>query len=422
MPVTRGSGHAGGGLVAASFLMEALEIVAGGTVDEEDEGLVALRNEVECAVIDGEADVEEGIGEPDLILDGEEGALLIGGDGSRDGVDSVETVVGVAGAVVEESGVEDVLGGDVVLEAKEIVASPGFARVCAGGLLIDDHVDVLNADGIGEPETAALEGTGEVEARVPVAEMDAFLNVDTGKRVGGAETPAVVAVGSFEAEDAGAGVGVTGAEIGGLDFGGAGGVDVEAGGKSVVDGVADFEAVEEILRFAGTRARDVKIIEIVLRDFGEGGEALREDMGAGDGNVSDVAGSERVALGGVLRIDLIGAGGDLDLFVDFLGVIENEVEFVRAGLKSDGTIGDEEEALLADFEFVIAGGEVLEGEAASAVGFGAEDVGGGVFEFELDGGDGDGVFIEDEAGAGGEVRGARGSGREEDYRKQGDCK
>ena len=394
--------------------MEALEIIAGGTVDEEDEGLVALRDEVECAVIDGEADVEECIGEPDLIFDGEKGALLVGGDGGRDGVDAVETVVGVAGAVVEEGGVEDVLGSDVVLEAEEIVASPGFARVCARGLLIDDDVDVLNADGIGEPEAAALERAGEIEARVPVAEMDAFLNVNARDGVGGAETPAVVAVGSFEAEDAGAGVGVTGAEVGRLDFGGAGGVDVEAGGERVVDGIADFKAVEEILRFAGARASDVKIIQIVLRDFGEGGEALRENVRAGDGDVSNVARGERVALGGVLRIDLIGAGGDLDLFVDFFGVIEGEVEFVEAGLKSDGAIGDEEEALFADFELVIADREISESEAAGTVGFGAEDVGGGVFEFELDGGDGDSVFVEDETRAGGEVRGARGCGGEKD--------
>jgi hypothetical protein len=78
---------------------------------------------------------------------------------------------------------------------------------------------------------------------------------------------------------------------------------------------------------------------------------------------------------------LIGAGGDLDLLVDFFGVIHGEVEFVRAGLQSDGASGDEEEALFADFEFVLAGGEILESEAASAVGLGTVDVGEGVFEF-----------------------------------------
>jgi len=171
------------------------------------------------------------------------------------------------------------------------------------------------------------------------------------------------------------------AEIGGLHFGSAGGVDVEARGELVVDRIADFEAVEEILCFAGAGAGNVEIVEMVLRDFRESGEALREDVRTGNGDVANVAGGESVALGGVLRIDLIGGGADLDLLVDFFGVIHGEVEFVRAGLQSDGASGDEEEALFADFEFVIAGGEIFESEAAGAVGFGAVDVGGGVFEF-----------------------------------------
>jgi hypothetical protein len=100
--------------------------------------------------------------------------------------------------------------------------------------------------------------------------------------------------------------------------------------------------------------------------------------------------------------------------VDFFGVIHGEVEFVRAGLQSDGASGDEEEALFADFELVIAYGEIFESEAASAVGLCAVEVGGGVFEFQLGGGNGDAVFIEDEPGAGGDIRGARGNGRETD--------
>src|SRR5580692_1867852 len=188
VPVAGGGGHACGDLVAVAFLVEALKVVSGGAVDEKDEGLGALRDEVEGAVVDGEADVEESVGEPDLIFDGEEGALLVGRDRGGNGVDAVEAIVGGASAVVEEGGVEDVLGSDVVLEAEEIVAGPGFPGVGAGRLLIDDGVDVLKADGIGEPEAAALDGAGNIEARIPVAEVDALLNVDAGEGIGGAET------------------------------------------------------------------------------------------------------------------------------------------------------------------------------------------------------------------------------------------
>jgi hypothetical protein len=58
-----------------------------------------------------------------------------------------------------------------------------------------------------------------------------------------------------------------------------------------------------------------------LRDFGKRGEALREDVGAGYGNVAYGTGREGVALSGVLRFDLIGGGRDLDVLVEFFGVI-----------------------------------------------------------------------------------------------------
>jgi len=108
---------------------------------------------------------------------------------------------------------------------------------------------------------------------------------------------------------------------------------------------------------------------------------LCKDVGAGHGNVPDVLRTEGVALGGVLRIDLIGGGGDLHLLVNFFGVIQGEVEFVRTRLNGDVAVGDYEETFFADFQFVIACGEIFESEAAGAVGFRAVDVGGGVFEF-----------------------------------------
>ncbi len=79
------------------------------------------------------------------------------------------------------------------------------------------------------------------------------------------------------------------------------------------------------MRFAGARTSDVKIAKIVLRDFGKSDEALREDVGAGNGDVANVASGDGVTLRGVLRIDLIGGSGDLDLLVDFFGVIESEI-------------------------------------------------------------------------------------------------
>jgi hypothetical protein len=151
--------------------------------------------------------------------------------------------------------------------------------------------------------------------------MNALVNIDAGGGIGGAKAPAVVAIGGFEAEDVCTGMGVACAEAAGLDFGGPRGVDVEARGKLAIYRVADFEAVEEILGFSGAGAGNVKIVEIVSRDFGQRGEALREDVGAGYGNVADGTGRESVALSGVLPVALIGGGRDLDALVELFGVI-----------------------------------------------------------------------------------------------------
>src|SRR5580692_12901942 len=120
--------------------------------------------------------------------------------------------------------------------------------------------------------------------------MNAFLDVDARSGIGGAEAPAVVAIGSVKTENIRAGMSVACAEAAGLDFGGACGVDVETRRELAVHGVADFEAVEQVLRFAGTRAGDVQIALIVLGDLGESDEAFGKNVRAGDGNVSNVAG------------------------------------------------------------------------------------------------------------------------------------
>lgn len=269
MPVARRGDHLGESLEAAAALIRALKIISCGAIDEEEVGLRALGDVIEDALVSGDANFEERVVEPDLVFERGEVAALIGGYGGGDRVEGVEAEIGDAGVVVEKAGVENVLGSEIVLEAEKIVASPLLPSVSAGGLLFNDSEDVLKADGIGKPKAAAPDGAGESEARIPVAEMEAFLKVDAGSGIGGAEAPAIVAIGSFEVEDIRAGMSVASAEIAGLDFGGACGVDIEARGELAVDGVTDFEAVEKILGFAGAGAGNVQIVGIVLGDFRE---------------------------------------------------------------------------------------------------------------------------------------------------------
>jgi hypothetical protein len=155
----------------------------------------------------------------------------------------------------------------------------------------------------------------------------------------------------------------------------------------------------------------VEIALIVLGDLGESDETFGKDVGARNGDVSNIAGGERVALSRVLRIDLIGASCDLDLFVNFFGVIYGERKFVGAGLQGESAACDDEVACFADFEFVITRREISKSEAAGAVGFRPIEVACGVFKLYLDGGDGDVVFIEDQAGARRKVSRSRLEGR-----------
>ena len=94
------------------------------------------------------------------------------------GIEGVEGKIGVVGTVVEEAGMKDVPRCEVVLQAKEIVAGPLLGGLGARRLLFHHVESVLDADGIGKPEAAALDGAREREPGIPVAEMRAFLKVD----------------------------------------------------------------------------------------------------------------------------------------------------------------------------------------------------------------------------------------------------
>jgi hypothetical protein len=167
--VPRRGDHLGCGLQAAAALMETLEVVAGRAVDEENVGLRAVGDEVESAVVGGDAEIEERVMEPDLIFEGGEVTLLLAGDRGGHRIEGVESDVCVVGAVIEEAGMENVSGRDVVLEAEEIVACPVFPSVSAGGQLFDDSECMFEADRIGVPEAAALDGAGESEPWIPIA-------------------------------------------------------------------------------------------------------------------------------------------------------------------------------------------------------------------------------------------------------------
>src|SRR5256885_1317541 len=100
---------------------------------------------------------------------------------------------------------QNVLGVEIVLQTKQIVGSPLRGSIGVRGELSDQSEGMLQADGIREPKTPALDGTRECKARIPVAQAHPLLNIDAGDWIRGAETPFVISVRSFEAKDIRAG-------------------------------------------------------------------------------------------------------------------------------------------------------------------------------------------------------------------------
>src|SRR5579864_1101991 len=98
---------------------------------------------------------------------------------------------------------------------------------------------MLHADGIRKPESPLLDGSGKSEPRIPVAQVNALLNVDAGTGVGRSEAPAIVTIRGLQAQNAGAGVRVSGANPARLDFGRSRGVHVETRCQRAIDRVSN---------------------------------------------------------------------------------------------------------------------------------------------------------------------------------------
>src|ERR1700758_5288193 len=162
---------------------------------------------------------------PQLILQRNEAASLVGRDGRRLRVQRVEAKIRIVQAVVEKARVQNMLWRKVVLQAQEIVPGPLLECVGVRRKLLHNSKSMLNADRIRKPEAAADERPGKSEPRIPVSQVYALLNVDAGARIGGPEAPAVVPIRSYEAQNIGPGVRIGRINPSRLDFRGPRGIN-----------------------------------------------------------------------------------------------------------------------------------------------------------------------------------------------------
>src|SRR5438309_5686024 len=103
------------------------------------------------------------------------------------------------------------LWAEVVLQAQKIIAGPLRGSVCVRGQFSDQRKSVLQADRVGKPESATLDGTRKCKTRVPISQAHALLNIDAGNWIRSPKAPLVIAVGRFQTSYARAGVRVAGA-------------------------------------------------------------------------------------------------------------------------------------------------------------------------------------------------------------------
>src|SRR5690348_3324944 len=97
---------------------------------------------------------------PELILQRNEAASLVGGDGGRLRVQRVEPKIRIARAVVEKARVQNMFRREVVLQPQEIVSGPLLECVGVRRKLFHHTERMLQADRIGKPKAAADERSG----------------------------------------------------------------------------------------------------------------------------------------------------------------------------------------------------------------------------------------------------------------------
>ena len=283
----------GHGLQTPPALAQVLKVIAARAVDEQDERLGTLWEVFKHARIRGNAELKQRFVKPQLILQGNKAAALVGGDRRGLRIERGQAEVRVAGAIVEQRRVEDVPGGKVVLQPQKIVSRPLLESVGVRRQLLYDAKGVLDTDGIGKPETAALKWTGKGEPRIPVSQMHSLLDVDAGSGIGGSKAPAVVPIESFQTQDACTRVRVSRADVRRLDFHAARRIHIEPRSERAAHRVADLKSVHNVLCFTGARAADMQVVAMVLDDFRQRDQALLKDMGVGNGNIANVPGGQR---------------------------------------------------------------------------------------------------------------------------------
>ena len=205
--------------------------------------------------------------------------------------------------VQQHAGGQHIARSQVHAQAGQIPGSPNGICIRAIGKLLDDVAVVLALVGEIEPNFVFDDGTGKIDARGPVVELDALYVLHCGDEIGGVDAKVIVSVLDLEiGEPAG-----SFAELGGIPA--AANVNfpqrvrVEADCQRAAGGLAHLESVKIILHLLRAGAGHMDLSAAV----GDHSGNVREDIAiiarGGIRNIGDVAGGNGLRTGALLGIN-----------------------------------------------------------------------------------------------------------------------
>src|ERR1700722_9362209 len=172
-------------LIARGGLHRVLKIITTESLRRNHIQILALRTLAPKKIVVSITEFDESaVAEILLVLDA--GEVLVGMQVgcSRDGIERPESHATFVIDAREEVGEENIGGRQVHLRVQEIAAGPAAAGILTAGKSGYHGFAIFRLQSIGEPGASADNRAREAETRIPVSQVDAVLDIDTGNEVG----------------------------------------------------------------------------------------------------------------------------------------------------------------------------------------------------------------------------------------------
>ncbi len=291
-------------LLAARPAREVDEVISPLSRRKDLKNLVALRALSRKPGRDGYTHLGQGpVVKINLILRRGEVQILPPVDGGLDGIEKGESIAVFVDKVHEQAAGKDIRGREIHLQARQIAAGQSAAAVLAPRQPADRIHAVEAVEGVVEPRPALGDGSGDFDARRPFFEMQAALGVEAGDKVGGAESPAVVAHSGLDIHRSGRSASFVGGVARAVDVDGTHGFDIQVRLEAAAERIGNIEAIESEVGLVGGAAVEMQAAADILHDALEQRHGVSQVLRGRVGRLQDFDVGELLLVGGLLRVD-----------------------------------------------------------------------------------------------------------------------